>query len=70
MGSPDVDLGVLDAFNDNSKVSSFAKEAMAWAVANGIITGKNGKLAPTDSASRAEIATIVMRMDLKDMFAL
>ena len=70
MGSPDVDLGVLDAFNDNSKVSSFANEALAWAVANGIITGKNGKLAPTDSASRAEIATIVMRMDQKDMFAL
>lgn len=70
MDSPDVDISLLDTFSDNAKVSSFAKEAMAWAVANGIISGKNGKLAPTDSASRAEIATIVMRMDLKDMFAL
>ena len=35
---------------------------MAWAVKEGIITGKPGSLlAPTDSATRAEVATMLMR---------
>jgi|GEM_PF-2111182 len=60
---------VLAAFSDRGKVSSFAENAMAWAVENGIISGKNATtLAPSATASRAEIATIIMRMDQKEMF--
>ena len=53
----------LDQFKDASAVSSFAKEAMQWAVGNGIITGKdNGtRLDPQASASRAECAIIIQR---------
>ncbi len=48
-------------FSDMEKVSSWAKDAVEWAVANGIISGSNGALLPTKSATRAEIATIIMR---------
>jgi len=52
-------------FPDGSKVSPWAKEAMAWAVGNSIITGKekeDGKyLDPQGEASRAECAVIIER---------
>lgn len=50
-------------YQDADKVSTFAKEAMQWAVGNGIITGKyNGiVLDPQGNATRAECATIIMR---------
>ena len=36
---------------------------MAWAVAEGLITGSNQKnLAPGGSANRAQLATILMRL--------
>ena len=34
---------------------------MTWAVENGIINGSDGKLIPRNSATRAQIAAIVMR---------
>jgi hypothetical protein len=71
MGKPAVS-GVdetLEKFNDKGSVSAFAKDAIAWANLLGIITGKNATtLAPTATAARAEIATIVMRMDKAYMF--
>lgn len=50
-------------YRDAYKVSPFALEAMKWAVAAKIITGKqNGTmLDPQGKASRAECATIIMR---------
>lgn len=53
----------LGQFKDASYVNSFATEAMQWAVAEGIITGKdNGtRLDPQGNASRAECATIISR---------
>ncbi len=68
-GSPAADRSVLDKFADKGNISAFALDAMAWANANGIINGKNATtIAPTLTASRAEIATIVMRMDKAGMF--
>ena len=55
---------VLGEFPDAGKVSSWAKTPMVWAVANEIITGKQGKIAPQDNITRAEVATILTRMDL------
>ncbi|MDO4846510.1 MAG: S-layer homology domain-containing protein [Clostridiaceae bacterium] len=70
MDSPDVDTSVLNKFADKGSISSFAVNAIAWANANGVINGKTATtLAPTATASRAEIATIIMRMDQKGMFA-
>ena len=34
---------------------------MAWAVAEGIVEGMDGLLNPTGDATRAQIATILMR---------
>ena len=55
----------LSAFPDGSKTSDYAKEALSWAVAEGLITGtKNGSstyLDPQGSATRAQVATILMR---------
>lgn len=55
----------LSSFPDSKKVNSWAKEAMEWAYAEGLITGNsiNGKvlLDPQGVATRAQIATILMR---------
>ena len=59
-GSPKED-GKLDSFSDAASVSTYAADAMQWAVANGIVNGSNGKLNPQDNATRAEVAAILMR---------
>jgi len=59
-GSPKVD-GKLDSFSDAASVSTYAADAMQWAVANGIVNGSNGKLNPQNNATRAEVAAILMR---------
>lgn len=51
----------LAAFSDADKVSGYAAEAMQWAVAEGLLQGSNGKLNPQGSATRAQVATILMR---------
>ena len=55
----------LDSFVDADKVQGWSKEAVAWAVAAGIISGnKQGDvytLAPQASATRAQVASILMR---------
>ena len=56
----------LSAFPDAAKVSDWAKEALNWAVASGLINGvadANGtaNLEPQATAARAQIATILMR---------
>ena len=56
----------LSAFPDAAKVSDWAKEALNWAVASGLINGvadANGtaSLEPQATATRAQIATILMR---------
>ncbi len=53
--------GDLSAFSDEKQVSSYALEAMQWAVGEGLINGSNGKLLPKDDATRAQVAAIVMR---------
>lgn len=71
MGSPQVTNveKTLKSFNDSGKISSFSKDAVVWAIQNKVISGKNATtLAPTATASRAEIATIIMRMDENFMF--
>ena len=51
----------LTAFSDADKVSGYAAEAMQWAVSEGLLQGSNGKLNPQGSATRAQVATILMR---------
>ena len=53
--------GDLSKFPDAGKVSDWAKDPIAWAVGAGIIGGSDGKLLPQGSATRAQVATILMR---------
>ncbi len=72
MGSPAVSDAdsTLAKFADRAKISAYAYDALAWCVKNGIISGKTATtVAPNEGASRAQIATIIMRMDKQDMFS-
>ena len=61
-GAPEADAAALDSFADAASVNDWAADAMAWAVGNGIISGTGtGALAPQGSATRAEVATILVR---------
>lgn len=51
----------ISGYTDASGVSSWAKEAMQWAVGSGLIQGSGNALTPQANASRAQIATILMR---------
>ena len=52
----------LSGYADGAGVSAWAREAMNWAVAQGLITGKSGgRLDPGGTASRAEVSAILMR---------
>ena len=53
--------GSLSGFPDAGKVSSYATTALQWTVAEGIIGGSDGKLLPQGNATRAQVATILMR---------
>ncbi len=51
----------LAAYADGSSVSGWAAEAMGWAVDAGLISGVGGnQIAPTGTASRAQVAQILM----------
>ena len=59
----EADLSVLDQFADAESVSGWAKEAMAWAVENGYVNGvSDTALAPAETATRAQIAVIAVRL--------
>ena len=49
------------SFDDAASISDWADEAMHWCVMKGILNGSNNKLNPTDNASRAEVAAMLMR---------
>ena len=52
----------LSGYTDAGQVSPYAAEAMGWAVDRGLITGVSADtLSPGGSATRAQVATILMR---------
>ena len=52
----------ISGFTDNAEVSDYAKPALEWATAMSVINGRDGNvLAPKGTATRAEIATMLMR---------
>lgn len=53
----------LSKFADGNQVSGYAKEEISWAVEKGVINGKShDKLDPKGNATRAEVATMLMRL--------
>jgi hypothetical protein len=53
--------GNLSGFSDSHAVSAYAQSAMQWAVGAGLLVGSDGMLDPQGGASRAQVATILMR---------
>ena len=67
----DTNKKALNSFPDRTSVSDWAKEAMQWAVTNGVMSGKADKngniLDPKGQASRAECAQMIKNLLEKAM---
>lgn len=60
-GEPAV-TSTLARFSDAESVSSWASDAVCWAVSSGLISGMGGStLAPQSTATRAQVAQILMQ---------
>ena len=53
--------GDFSGFPAKNAVSAWATDAYGWAVGEKLITGNDGKLDPQGNATRAQVATILMR---------
>lgn len=53
--------GSLSGYTDAASVSDWAVQAMAWCVEQGIISGMDGGLNPQGTATRAQVATMLMQ---------
>lgn len=59
-GSPDSTTQTLN-FTDAGEISDYAKQALSWAVEEGILNGKgNGVLDPKGQATRAQVAQMLL----------
>lgn len=60
-GSPETDFS-LQKYTDAGAVQSWARDAMAWAVEQGIMAGfEDATLRPQNKATRAQVCAILMR---------
>ncbi|RCX17160.1 putative repeat protein (TIGR02543 family) [Anaerobacterium chartisolvens] len=60
---PDGDSGrLISDFSDAGQINSWAKEAMMLLVETGTISGNGGKLNPTGTTTRAEIAQVLYNL--------
>jgi len=56
----------LSKFQDFEEISEYAVVPMKWAYSKGIINGRTeNEIAPKGTATRAEVATIIMRFNKK-----
>lgn len=62
-GSPIISTNNLLDYVDEDSIADYARDAMEWAVSENLIKGygENGKICPQKAASRAELATILVR---------
>ncbi|MBE6985384.1 MAG: S-layer homology domain-containing protein, partial [Ruminococcaceae bacterium] len=51
----------ISDFSDAETVSDYAVDAIVWAVGAEIINGMDGNIAPTEPATRAQIAAMLER---------
>ena len=61
-GHPEADTSALSTFNDKNQVAAYAVNGFAWAVSNKVVGGtSNTTLSPSGTATRAQIAVILIR---------
>ena len=53
----------FQSFSDADQVEEYAKEAMIWAADTGVINGTDKGLEPKATATRAQVAQIIMNFD-------
>ena len=51
----------LSKYTDEDSISGWAKDAMSWANANGLIQGDGVELTPSGNAIRCQVASILQR---------
>ena len=51
---------VHEAFTDGAALPGFCRDAFAWAVQNGLVSGMDGALNASGTANRAQLATVLM----------
>ena len=62
IGSPKGGTASLDEFTDGDKVSNYARDAVVWAVGEGMIQGYDDRtIQPQGVATRAELAVLLVR---------
>ena len=62
-GEPSGDVADLDGFADEARISGWARPALSWAVAAGVLRGRDGGvLDPGSAATRAETAQVLMNL--------
>ena len=62
LGSPKAEHSTLRNFADGATVSSYAQEAMQWAIENGVIEGyEDSSVRPFNQITRAEMAALIVR---------
>lgn len=52
----------LSDYSDSEKIASWAKDALTLLVQTGVIHGNNGKLFPTDTTTRGEMAQVLYNL--------
>jgi len=62
------DTNIL-SYSDAIGLPEWCVEAFQWSCGAGVVNGKGDALAPSDNASRAELATVLMRFDRLDAAA-
>ncbi len=59
---PAADASLLASCADGGSVQGYARNAVAWAISNGLLTGYgDGTIRPGSAATRAEVCALVMR---------
>lgn len=61
-GSPAVEGKETEDFADNASVADWAADAMEWCVEEGILKGNENTLMPEGTATRAELAAMLLRL--------
>ncbi|MEO2205552.1 endo-1,4-beta-xylanase [Paenibacillus pabuli] len=61
-GKPSAGSGNLAPYSDTASISAYAVDSVTSLVGSGIVNGKGGKIAPTESLTRAEAAVILSRI--------
>ena len=54
---------IFNSFSDKAAVGSWAADSVRWCTSLGLVCGYNGAVCPADTSTRAQIASMMMRLD-------